>query len=142
MGVREDIALLLENPIGSFKFALEVRERAKFYSHLSEVFFDQSYYWLWKMAKPNTILLDIGAFIGDTASYFAMHDNIDRILAYEPHEKTFMKLEGNISKLPRDLKQKINIYNKALMGRNGFVKSNNTGITGMNKVELCGGGGK
>ena len=58
MGVREDIALLLENSIESFKFALEVRDMAKLYSHLSEVFFDQSYYWLWKMAKSHTIVMD------------------------------------------------------------------------------------
>ncbi len=50
--------MLLENPIGSFKFALEVRDMAKLYSHLSEVFFDQSYYWLWKMAKSHTIVMD------------------------------------------------------------------------------------
>ena len=140
MNIKEDFILALKNPKAAIKVMKEMRQRVKFYSHFQEVFVTQSYYWLYTQIKPHTILLDIGAFIGDTAIYFAMHPNIDKIIAFEPHNRTFKILKENIDKLPQSFKEKIIIENKAVIDKNGFVGVSEKHITGFNKV--CSGGGK
>ena len=134
MTLREDLILALKNPKQAIKVIKEMRQRVKFYSHFQEIFFDQSYYWLWSQIKPHTILLDIGAFIGDTTVYFAMHPNIDKIIAFEPHDKTFKILRENLDKLPLNIKKKIKIENIAITDKNGFVGLSENSITGFNKV--------
>ncbi len=134
LNIKEDFILALKNPKEAIKAIKEVRYRVKIYSHFQEIFFDQSYFWLYSQIKPNTILLDIGAFIGDTVVYFAMHPNVKKIIAFEPHEKTFKILKENIDKLPLVIKQKIKLENKAITNKKGFVGLSKKDITGFNKV--------
>lgn len=119
----EDIKLLLKNPRIAFNTIATTRQKVKFYNHLSEIIFDQPYYWLYSHAKPHTTLIDIGAFIGDTAAYFAMNPNIDKIIAYEPHQETFKILSENIKAMPEQVSQKIVLKNIAITDEDGYVIS-------------------
>ena len=81
---------------------------------LKEVFLKQDYYWLIKDAPPNTWVIDIGAFIGDTAIYFAQFPNVKAVRAYEPIPDTWQEAKANIEGSP--FKDKIEISNLAVTG--------------------------
>ncbi|MCL4365176.1 MAG: FkbM family methyltransferase [Candidatus Marsarchaeota archaeon] len=130
----EDIRLLARNPGIALKTVATARQKVKFYNHLSEIIFNQPYYWLYSIARPNTTLIDIGAFIGDTAAYFAMNPNIDRIIAYEPHPNTFKILSENIKAMPQQISSKITLKNVAITDEKGYVSNNMKEITGTNKT--------
>ena len=66
--LQEDIGPLLKNPLGCLKMLTQWRKYVKFYRHYDEIFITQAYGWLYNHLKPNTTLLDLGAFIGDTPS--------------------------------------------------------------------------
>ncbi len=91
--------------------------------------------------KPGTTLIDIGAFIGDTAAYFAMNSNVKTIMAYEPHPSTFGILQDNVNELPEILKEKIRLKNKAIMEKEGYVANSSSSVTGSNKVRKIAEGG-
>jgi FkbM family methyltransferase len=57
------------------------------------------------------VIVDIGAFVGDTALYYANFGAI--VYAYEPHPVNFCWLKKNIELNPY-LKDRINIFNKAV----------------------------
>ena len=134
----EDLSLVMRNPRLALNTLINARQKIKFYSHLKEIFFNQPYYWLWSQAKPHTTLIDIGAFIGDTATYFAMNSNIDKIIAYEPHPKTFKILSNNISALPKPIASKIKLKDTPIFNEEVYVSNSTNTITGTNKV-LVGG---
>ena len=81
-----------------------------------------------------TTLIDIGAFIGDTAVYFALNKNVRKIVAYEPHPKTFEVLKDNINQIPSVLRKKMVLKNMAILEKKGYVNNSNKDITGTNKV--------
>lgn len=130
----EDIKFLIKNPRLAFKTVATARQNVKFYNHISEIIFSQPYYWLYSQAKPKTILIDIGAFIGDTTAYFAMNPNIDKVIAYEPHPNTFKILSENIKAMPPQISSKIILNNLAITDEEGYVSSNMKEVTGTNKV--------
>jgi len=134
----EDMLLVMRNPRLAINTLLTARQKIKFYSHLNEIFFNQPYYWLWSHAKPHTTLIDIGAFIGDTAVYFAMNPNIDKIIAYEPNPKTFEILSNNIHSMPRLMASKIKLRSNPILNEEIYVSNSTNAITGTNKV-LVGG---
>ncbi|MEM3181140.1 MAG: FkbM family methyltransferase [Candidatus Micrarchaeaceae archaeon] len=86
-------------------------EKEKF-EILASTFIKEDYFWLVSDLKPNTTAIDIGAYIGDTALYFAMQNMIKQVLAYEPYPKTFKELAENIKNSKR--KDKIKIFNQAV----------------------------
>jgi hypothetical protein len=61
-----------------------------------EIFKNQVYKWLYDRITPNTLLLDIGANIGDTAIYFAMNKNVREVWSYECDNKTYARLEETL----------------------------------------------
>ena len=130
----EDIKLLIKNPRIAINTVVTARQKVKFYNHLSEIIFNQPYYWLYSHAKPHTTLIDIGAFIGDTTAYFAMNPNIDKVIAYEPHPNTFRILSGNIKSMPQALSSKIVLKNIAITDEEGYITNNMKEITGTNKT--------
>ena len=67
-------------------------ERAVLY----QVFIKQEYKRLWGSARKGTTVIDIGAFIGDSAIYFAMNPNVSKVYAYEPLPSSFKKLQHNV----------------------------------------------
>ena len=130
----EDIKLLIKNPKIGLNTIANARQKVKFYNHLSEIMFNQPYYWLYSQAKPHTILIDIGAFIGDTTVYFAMNPNIDKVIAYEPHPDTFRILSENVKSMPEPVSSKIILKNVAITDKEGHVTNNMKEITGTNKT--------
>ncbi|MGC8676290.1 MAG: FkbM family methyltransferase [Candidatus Micrarchaeia archaeon] len=79
---------------------------------LSSTFLEEDYFWLASGLKPNTVVLDIGAYVGDTAIYFAMQDNVSEVRAYEPYPAVFETLRQNVEKSRR--KAKIKLFNNAI----------------------------
>ncbi len=79
---------------------------------LTSTFIYEDYLWLVSDLKPNTTAIDVGAYIGDTALYFAMQPNIKEVLAFEPYKSNFEALKANISRSPR--KEKIKLFNAAI----------------------------
>lgn len=114
-----DIQEAIRNPKRAFQYMLELRWRAKLYTHLKEIFLDEEYRWLSERLKPGTTLIDIGAFIGDSAVYFSMQANVKRVVAYEPMPGTYS--EG--IKVLRERKDgKILYYNKAVGATDQTIK--------------------
>ena len=130
----EDLLLIIRNPKLAITTLATSRQKIKFYSHLNEIFFNQPYYWLWSQAKPHTTLIDIGAFIGDTPAYFAMNSNIDKVIAYEPHKKTFEILSNNIHDMPKQVASKIKLKNIPILNEEVYVNNSKNEITGTNNV--------
>ena len=83
-----------------------------------EIYRDQAYKRLYNRIKPNTLLLDIGASIGDTAIYFAMHPNTREVWSYEPNKKRHAQALKNLKRAGFDKK----------------VKLHNIGLEHLNKV--------
>jgi len=81
-----------------------------------EVFAKGEYLKLYEAIKPNTILLDLGANVGDTAIYFALNNNIIKIISYESSPEAFQRLLKNIK-----IYKKIEPHNNAVMPKDGFV---------------------
>ena len=130
----EDLTFIMRNPRLAINTLITSRQKIKFYSHLAEIFFNQPYYWLWSQAKPHTTLIDIGAFIGDTPVYFAMNSNIDKVIAYEPHQKTFEILSNNIQTMPKPLASKIKLKSIPILNEEVYVSNSKNEITGTNKT--------
>ena len=136
MSLSEDLALTIKNPEVTLRALLDARQRIKFYTHLHEIYFKQPYYWLWSKIVEGTTIIDIGAFIGDTAIYFALNRNVRKIIAYEPHPKTFEVLKDNIDQCPIGFRKKMVLKNMAILEKEGYVNNSNKDITGTNKVKL------
>ncbi len=82
-----------------------------------DTFVRQDYLWLFNRIRPNTTVIDIGACIGDTAIYFAMHPNVVKVYSFEPIPKAYDALKEIISRSP--LRSKITARNEAISDANG-----------------------
>ena len=110
-----DLQEAIRNPRRAIQYLSELRWRAKLYTHFKEIFADQTYKWLYDRIKPDTTLLDIGAFVGDSAIYFSMNPNVTRVVAYEP-----MPWVYNYGKSLIREKEKIDYKNMAI-GKEGTL---------------------
>ncbi len=142
MPVKEDFLLTVKDPVNTWATIRDARKRLKLYTHLNEVFMEQSYYWLYRRIRPGTTIIDIGAFIGDTAIYFALHPNVVCVRAYEPSPAAQTELLNSLHRLPKQLRYKIEFRACAVMGAEGSIKNKESGLTGSNKVEYAPGGVK
>ena len=84
-----------------------------------DIFRDQPYRWLYDRIKPNTLVIDLGAAIGDTAIYFSMNPNVKEIWGYEPDYKRYARLEANLkhtngNPTPTNFKRIVKTYNIAV----------------------------
>ncbi len=76
---------------------------------------DAEYQWLVDKCRPNTTLIDIGAYEGDTPMFFSLFHNIVNIIAFEPdktHYKRAKQLLFHESKNPHV--NKVTLYNEAV----------------------------
>jgi len=64
---------------------------------LEEIFIADTYRFFADDLDPHTVLLDIGAYIGDTAVYFARQKNVDFVYSYEPYEANYNELVKNVA---------------------------------------------
>jgi len=128
---------LIRNPAKIFKNLNKVSEHARLYMHLEEIFFYQAYGWLYQRIKPNTLMIDIGGFFGDTAIYFAMNLNVKEVRVFEPHPRNFQDLKENIkySKF-----RNIRAYNSAVSNSRGFAEMTYKYRSDYNSIKESGGG--
>lgn len=49
-----------------------------------------------KNLRPHTVVIDIGAKVGETAIYFAQWHKIDKVIAYEPMPFLYDKEVENV----------------------------------------------
>ena len=91
------IKQILEDPKSALRRYRLLEQRASLFD---EIFMRQEYYWLVKNSKPGSVVLDIGANIGDTAIYFAMFDNINKVIAYEPVPMAYKLAKNFIEQSP------------------------------------------
>lgn len=114
------IKTLILHPKSVTASLLEFPIRMQTYGILKATFFEGEYLKLYEAIKPNTILLDLGAFLGDTAVFFALNNNVSKVISYEPSPNTFKVLQKNTR-----LYRKVELHNEAVMPESGFVKSEN-----------------
>ncbi|HUC38813.1 MAG TPA: FkbM family methyltransferase [Candidatus Acidoferrum sp.] len=87
----------------------DIKDALSFRDTFTEVFIEETYLWLAREIRPNTTVVDIGAFIGDSALYFARFPNVKRVLAYEPYPRNYALAKRYIGMSP--LRKKIRISN-------------------------------
>jgi hypothetical protein len=71
---------------------------------IKEIFVYDAYAWLTKDLRHNTILLDFGASVGDTAIYFSKIKEITKVICCETDKEKCTWAEDNISKAPEKTK--------------------------------------
>ncbi len=86
--------------------------------HLSETFVEQPYHWLAERLRPDTVVIDIGGSIGDTALYFAQFPNVSKVISFEPTPGLYNGAMELLQKCP--LKGKIEFNNAAVSDKEGF----------------------
>lgn len=65
------------------------------------------------------IVIDIGAAVGDSAIYFALHD-AKHVYAFEPYSSSYKKLKQNV--ILNKLQKKITVINQALAAKPGTMR--------------------
>ncbi|MDE1856709.1 MAG: hypothetical protein KGH98_01340, partial [Candidatus Micrarchaeota archaeon] len=85
----DDLKFIAHRPRQTAKRLLNIRDELSYLTILREVFVYQAYRWLVEDLKPGTTALDIGAFRGESAIYFAMHDKIRRVIAVDPSYQAY-----------------------------------------------------
>lgn len=80
----EYIKYAIKRPMDALHKLSDIGEITTWGSLLTETFMQQRYTPLYNIIKPNTTVIDIGAFRGVTAVYFAMNLNVIEVIAIEP----------------------------------------------------------
>ena len=77
----------------------------------------------------NEILVDCGAFDGDTIASFIVRQRarFDRILAYEPDPLNWERLQRRIAQLPADVRARVSTFPHVVGARSGTIEFNSTG---------------
>ncbi len=131
MGIRGFIesniyAQLILHPIRTLR---RIRVALIVEGNFEEIFARQGYLWLLKRLKPDTTLVDIGATVGDTALYFSMSPNVDKVVSFEPSPVLYSKALYYIALSPD--KKKIEFNNMAVTSdgkprlvSSGFAQTN------------------
>lgn len=79
---------------------------------IHEIFSQQAYHWLAEQLRPNTTVIDIGGYIGDTAVYFAQFNEVKKVISYEPSPYTYKLMKVNIEQ--SGLSKKIEMRNEGI----------------------------
>ncbi|MDE1865191.1 MAG: FkbM family methyltransferase [Candidatus Micrarchaeota archaeon] len=101
---------------------LRLRNRQERLDVLDEIFVRQIYGKLYLAIKPNSVVLDIGAGMGETAIYFAMNPNVRRVFSYEPIQRTYQEAKRVISASP--FRSKITLVNTGVVGSGRVARVN------------------
>lgn len=114
MGIRGFIqsniyAQLILHPV---KTMMRMRVALIVEGNFEEIFARQGYLWLLNKLKPGTTVIDIGATVGDTALYFSMSPNVDKVISFEPSPVLYSKALYYIALSPD--KKKIEFNNMAV----------------------------
>ena len=116
-----DLGLAIKNPSRALRYVfVKMPVFAKRYVPLDEIFIKQEYNWLYKRIKPNTTIIDIGAYIGDSSIYFSFNQNVSKIFAYELVYKNYKEAEANFKRLGL-LGSKVTLTNAGVDGYDGSI---------------------
>lgn len=110
---------ILENPGRFIKRTMSLYQTDLHYKILYETFIEGEYAWLYGKLKPNTTVIDLGAYIGDTAIYFAMNPSVKEVHSYELMPTNFAEAKENIEKSP--YRSKIKIFNKVVSDKHEIL---------------------
>jgi len=66
------------------------------------------------ISKEINILIDVGAHHGDTISEFLRIFSINKIFAFEPSKKNYLKLSKKVAKFQKNYQTKIDIFRMGL----------------------------
>lgn len=88
------------------------------YNAMKETFIAEQYKWLLNNLNKKSIIVDIGANIGDSAIYFARNKNVRFVYAYEPFPILYKEAKKNIS-LAKS--KKIKLFNAGVFSINKYI---------------------
>jgi FkbM family methyltransferase len=110
----------VQNPLSAVDRLSQMEREAVIFE---ETFVEQAYFWLYKKIRPKTTVLDIGAYFGDTAVYFAMNPYVEKVYAFEPMPQSYKMAKEFIRKNP--FKSKITLRNEAIAenGQKRFIST-------------------
>src|SRR5262249_48840599 len=79
--------------------------------------------------SPAEVLVDCGAFDGDTIAAFVRQqgDRFERILAYEPDPLNWARLQERVAGLPETIRRKISCFPQAVSASAGTIQFDSTG---------------
>ena len=118
-----NLGLAIRNPARAFKYVfVKMPIFAQRYVPLDEIFIRQEYKWLYQRIKPNTTLIDIGAYIGDSSIYFSFSPNVSKIFAYGLVYKNYKEAESNFKRLGL-LGRRVTITNAGVDGYDGSINT-------------------
>ncbi len=110
------IAQLMKNPSKQRDIFMALDWKSGF---LEETFIKQDYAWLAERLKPNTVVLDLGGAIGDSAIYLAGLKNVSRVISLEPVPKVYEIGKKLIAESPERIRNKIEFSNAAISDKEG-----------------------
>lgn len=96
---------------------------------LVETFVSEQYKWLAENLVPDTVAIDIGAYIGDSSIYLAQQSKIIKVLAYEAHPRIWERGTKLMSFVQKSTKNKIYYKMGAMVGSK--IKSSVDNIDGV-----------
>jgi len=120
--IKEIVSITLQKRIPSYK-----RNLGKAVA-LHGIVIEQRFAWLLKNSRKNTIAIDIGAYIGDTAIYFASFDNVKKVYAYEPYPSLYETALKNVG--ISKLSNKIRLFNAGVGESDRIYNLKNNGDIG------------
>ena len=94
-----------------------------FFVKLIDFFYQRKKLLFLKKNIPNdiNILIDVGAHHGDTISEFLRIFSINKIFAFEPSKKNYLKLSKKVVKLQKNFKTTIDIFQMGLGKKNEIL---------------------
>ena len=121
MRITTQIKLALGDPKRAFRWVFVKMPRfAERYVPLNEIFIAQEYKWLFDRIKPNTTVIDIGAFIGDSAIYFSFNPNVSKVIAYELAYRNYREARENLARIGL-LGKRVILHNAGVDGSRGVL---------------------
>ena len=116
-----NLGLAIKNPSRALRYLfVKMPIFAQRYVPLDEIFIRQEYNWLYTRIRPNTTLIDVGAYIGDSSIYFSFNPNVSKIFAYELVYKNYKEAESNFKRLGL-LDSRVTLTNAGVDGYDGSI---------------------
>ena len=99
------------HPISAYKKINQAIDESYRYR---ELLVESAYSFITLNLKEHTTLIDIGAYIGDSAMLFAQFKDIDRVIAFEPNKKAYNRALYCNLQMPTNVARKILYKNVAI----------------------------
>ncbi len=107
--------IITHEPLALPRRLFEIEKDLRYGAMLEETFVYQQYYPMLKDIRPNTVVIDIGAFMGETAIYFAQNPNVKKVIALEPMPSTYEMGKKVLAKANPEIRERID-YRMEMVG--------------------------